>query len=169
MGKVKRVVFVVIAASIFVPGFFFSRSQGQNPTTSSSKHRDSQALPDLVPTLPNPMNGRLQVKNIGPGPAGRSRLTLDCEKGDTPADVGDCPSLPPEFASTYFDPAFPMNATVKVPALAPGATFTHTLSFWSTFQWPSGKYRFTAVADAAHEVHESRRSNNTATSTLTIP
>jgi hypothetical protein len=145
--------------------------QGQAPDSKPADpvRADTENLPDLVPILRKPMNGHLTVKNIGKGLAGPSKLTLDCQKEGLPPEIGACPNLPPEVAATYFDPAFPMNATIRVPALAPGATFTHTLSFWGTFQWPSGKYKFTAVVDAAHALHESTRENNIATSTLVVP
>jgi len=146
-------------ALIFAQGFALSKGQAAH----------SESLPDLVPILSKPMNGEVTVKNLGTGEAGPSRLTLDCQKEGAAPESGGCPDLPPEFASAYFDPAFPMNATIKVPALAPGATFKHTLAFWELLHWPRGKYKFTAIADAAHEINESRRSNNTATSTLTIP
>ncbi len=120
--------------------------------------------PDLVPLLHHPMDGQLAVKNIGTGQAGPSKLTLDCERQESPAAMHSCPNLPVSFMETYFDPAFPENATVQVPALAPGATFKHTLTFWNTFKWPSGTYKFTVVADAGGR----RTKNSIAVSTLTV-
>jgi subtilase family serine protease len=58
---------------------------------------------------------------------------------------------------------------VHVPPLAPGAAWTHTLPFWGTLKWTSGKYTFKAVADAANTVAESNETNNTSASTLTAP
>jgi len=140
--------------------------QEQPPASQDS---DVQGMPELVPSLPNPMNGQITVKNVGAGSAGPSKLTLDCQRVGVKGHDGGCPVLPPSFADTYFDPAFPMTATIRVPALAVGETFTHTLSFWGALQWPSGKYKFTAVADAAHTVTESDRKNSVAVSILTIP
>jgi hypothetical protein len=114
------------------------------------------------------MDAQVRVKNVGKVLAGPSKLTIDCEKEGVPPQIGGCPILPISVASTYFDPSFPKKATVRVPALAPGATFTHTLSFWGVLQWTSGKYRFTAVADAAHAI-EGNIKNDVATSTLTVP
>jgi hypothetical protein len=126
-----------------------------------------QGRPDLVPVLPRPMDGHVVVKNIGIGPAGPSKLTLDCQKAGAPSKAG-CPDLPPSAAATYFDPMFPKNATISVPALGPGASFEHSLSFWGEFKWPKGTYRFTAVADAGHALLESNKKNNTAYSTLIV-
>ena len=58
---------------------------------------------------------------------------------------------------------------MSIPALAPGASYSHTLTFWGVLKWPSGKYDFTGVADAANTVAESNEANNTTTSTLTVP
>ena len=129
-----------------------------------------ERLPDLVATLPVPMTGQLTIKNVGTATAAATKLTMDCQKEDSAPDAQrTCPDLPSEAAATYYDPAFPMNLTIKVPALAPGESFSHTLSFWSKFQWPSGKYKFTVIADAAHVLHESDVKNNIATSTLIVP
>ncbi len=128
-----------------------------------------QQLPDLIAILPSPMNGHVSVKNIGAGPAGPSKLTLDCHKEGHTGPGGGCVDPPAALAAAYHDPAFPDKVTIDVPALAPGATFNHTLSFWPALKWPSGKYDFTAFADAANTVVESNESNNTATTTLTVP
>lgn len=167
MNRAVTLVSMVVLSTI---GMTPSRALPQDAVTSASNNSSARVGPELVPQLRHPMNGELLVKNVGTAPAGPSRLTLDCQevKGGIPSDAGDCPDLPPEIAPTYYDPKFPKNLTIKVPNLAPGATFRHTLSFWSTFHWPSGTYKFTAVADAAYEVNERDRKNNTATSTLTV-
>src|SRR5215471_8411692 len=93
-------------------------------------------LPDLVPILPNPMNGTVFVKNIGKCPAAPSKLTLDCHKQGVPAGTrGGCPEVPAAVMAPYLDPMFPDHATVPVPALAPGASFSHTFSFWAGLTW----------------------------------
>ncbi len=125
--------------------------------------------PDLVPVIPNPMNGHVEVKNIGTCPAGPSKLTLDCHKQGHVGPGGGCADLPPTVAAVYNDPAFPDKGTIAVPALAPGAAFNHTLSFWGSLKWTSGKFDFKAMADAANVVAESNEANNTATSVLTVP
>jgi hypothetical protein len=126
-------------------------------------------LPDLIPVIPNPMNGVVMVKNIGKCAAGPSKLTLDCHKEGHVGGGGGCAEIPAGVADPYHDPAFPDKLTVNVPALAAGATFSHTLSIWAVLKWTSGKYDFTAMADAANTVAESNEGNNTATSTLTVP
>jgi len=126
-------------------------------------------MPDLLPMLHHPMNARIIVKNIGIGSAGPSKLTLDCQKIEAVPQMHSCPNLPLTAWPTYFDSAFPNNATVNIPALAPGTTFTHVLPFWDVSKWPTGKYKFTAVADAAHSLLESNTKNNVATSTLIVP
>ena len=128
-----------------------------------------QAMPDLVPVLTSPMSGHVAVKNIGTGPAGPSKLVLDCHQEGHTGGGGGCADLPPSLASAYNDPAFPDKVTINVPNLAPGATYNHTLSFWAVLKWTPGKYDFTAKADAANTVAESNEGNNTTTSTLTVP
>ncbi len=129
-----------------------------------------QGKPDLIPVIPNPMNGVVMVKNIGTCAAGPSKLVLDCHKeGLVSTGGGGCAEIPPTLMAAYSDPAFPDKVTVNTPALAPGASFSHTLSFWAALKWASGKYDFTAMADAANTVAESNEGNNTANSTLTVP
>lgn len=136
------------------------------PTTVGS----CDGQPDLVPILPNPMNGTVMVKNIGKCPAGPSKLTLNCQKQGVPVGTrGGCPEVPPAASAPYLDPMFPDNVTVNVPALAPGASFSHTLSFWAALTWTSGTYTFVGKADAANTVAESNEGNNTANSVLTVP
>jgi hypothetical protein len=141
--------------------------------TMSSNFTGPQAAaekkPDLVAILRSPMNGEIRVKNIGSGPAGPSKLTLDCVRIEALTQMYSCPNLPVSVAQTYYDSAFPNNATITVPALAPSATFTHRLSFWDVSNWPKGKYRFTVTVDAAHALIESDTKNNTTSSVLTVP
>jgi hypothetical protein len=124
--------------------------------------------PDLVPVLTNPMSGHLLVKNIGTGPAGASKLVLECHKAGHTGTGSGCAEIPADVEATYSDPAFPNKLTVHVPPLAPGAAWTTTLPFWSTLKWSSGKFEFKAVADAANTVAESNETNNTMSSTLTV-
>jgi hypothetical protein len=115
------------------------------------------------------MNGEIQVKNVGSGPASPTKLTWDCVKVGAASEMHSCPNIPVSFATTYYDPAFPENATIKVPALAPGAIFSHKLAFWDISNWPTGKYKFTVRVDASHTLRESNTDNNVATGVLTIP
>jgi len=125
----------------------------------------------LVPSLASPMDGRIAVKNKGTQPAGPTKLILDCQKlGGPLAGPGGCPDLPPSFAPFYFDRAFPKYATVKVPALRPGETFTHRLSFWNeTLKWPSGTYYFTAITDAEHTAGPGSEASNKTVGSFTVP
>jgi hypothetical protein len=136
--------------------------------THDSKATD-EAKASLVPLLHHPMDGRISVKNVGSAPAGPTKLTLDCVRLGAPVQMNSCPDLPPSVAATYFDPTFPRNATIQVPTLTPGETFTLTLTFWSMVTWPTGKYRFTAIADAGHVVSTSTTEGNIATTTLVVP
>jgi hypothetical protein len=125
--------------------------------------------PDLISALTSPMSGRLLVRNIGTGPAGASKLVLECHKVGHTGAGGGCADPAPEFAATYSDPAFPDKVTIHVPPLPPGAAWTHTLAFWGTLKWTSGKYTFKAIADAANTVAESNETNNAAAGALTVP
>jgi hypothetical protein len=159
MGKSKLLIFAVLGLSSLL-----SFTQ-----TKESKHAPSiEPKPDLVPLLSHPMDGKIVVKNIGHGSAKPSKMTLDCEKVGTSNQMYSCPNLPISVMSDYFDATFPNNATIQVPALPPGATYTHTLSFWGQMKWPRGEYRFTAVVDAAHALSESNTKNNTAISLFTV-
>jgi len=140
------------------------KCNGNVPSTPTG-----QGKPDLIPQITNPMNGVVTVKNIGTGPAGPSKLTLDCHKVGHVGGGGGCVDPPASLAAAYHDPAFPDKVTVAIPALAAGASYSHTLTFWSVLKWPSGKYDFTGVADAANAVAESNEANNATVSTLTVP
>jgi len=155
--------------SMLVITLLLSHSLTNGQQRQDSNYIGFQRGPDLVPLLRHPMTRELRVKNIGTGSARRSKLTLDCEKMGAPSTMHSCPNLPLTAMGTYFDPTFPNQATIQVPELAPGATFTHKLTFWDVSKWPSGTYRFTAVADANHALAESNMKNNVATSILTIP
>lgn len=126
-------------------------------------------LPDLVPVIPNPMNGAMAVKNSGSCPAGPSKLLAKCVKEGHTGGGGGCADIPTRCAGMYSDPAFPDAFVLAVPALAPGATYNHTFACWAEMTWLPGRYNFTFRADAASAVPESNEGNNTATSTLTVP
>lgn len=128
-----------------------------------------EGKPDLIPLVATPMNGHVGVKNIGTGPAGPSKLVLDCHKVGHVGPGGGCADIPASFMAAYTDPAFPDDLTIPVPALAPGATFPHTLSFWGVLKWAPGTYTFKATADAAGTVAESNEGNNVVTTTMTVP
>lgn len=115
------------------------------------------------------MDGLIKVRNVGKAPAGPSKLTLGCVRLAAPIQVNSCPDLPPSLAAKYFDRMFPKNATIQIPPLASGQTFTHTLLFWRTFVWPLGKYKFTATADAGRALSKHTTKDNVATSILAVP
>jgi CARDB len=139
--------------------------QCHKPTTVAN----CDGLPDLVPILPNPMNGTVMVKNVGKCPAAASKLTLDCHKAGVVGGGGGCPEVPATVSAPYHDPMFPDDVTVNVPALAPGASFSHTLTFWAALKWTTGTYTFVGKADAANTVAESNEGNNVVNSVLVVP
>lgn len=128
----------------------------------------NQGKPDLVPELPNPMNGNVTVKNIGTGAAGASKFVLKCNKVGN-VGGGGCADIPPALAAAYVDAAFPNSVVVNVPALAPGASFNHALGFWGALVWTKGKYQFNALADGGAVVAESNEANNATNSGLVVP
>ncbi|MEO3428421.1 CARDB domain-containing protein [Pelagibius sp. CAU 1746] len=121
------------------------------------------AQPDLVPQLNFPMNASVGVQNAGTTAAGPSHLTINCTKFGK-AD-GGCPEAPGMGA--YVDPAFPNRAVIDVPALEPGESFSHNLSFWNAIPWTPGTYVFDAEVDAGGDVAESNETNNSAQSSYT--
>jgi hypothetical protein len=137
--------------------------------TLRCSHSPGQAKPDLVPVLSSPMNGTVSVKNIGTGAAGASKLVLKCVKLGNTGGGGGCADIPPALAAPYIDAAFPNSVVVNVPALAPGASYNHALSFWGALVWPKGKYQFNAAADAGAVVAETNEANNAASSVLAVP
>jgi hypothetical protein len=132
-----------------------------------------QALPqkslNLAPSLHSPMNEEIRVRKFGSEPSSPSKLTLDCVRVGATPETNSCPDLPPSAAASYFDPAFPQHATIQVPSIAPGATFTHKLSFWSEMNWPKGKYKFTAAVRMSDSPQEHIAKDKVAVSILTVP
>jgi hypothetical protein len=122
------------------------------------------ALPDLVPMLPQPMNGTIVVANIGTTAAGQSRITLSCSKVGGSVTSPGCPESP-GFTETRFNARY---AYFDVPALGAGATHTLNLPFWGGLRWSSGTYGFGVTVDSTNNVSESNEDNNHAVSTLTI-
>ncbi len=114
------------------------------------------------------MSDTIRIDNIGTAPAQATKMILDCVRVQSRTKMYSCPNLPVSQMRAYFDPAFPNNATIQVPALAPGAGFTHRLAFWPEMKWPAGTYKFTATADAAHVLDESNTKNNVAESLLAV-
>jgi hypothetical protein len=124
-----------------------------------------QGKPDLIPALHNPMDGWVEVRNMGTAPAGPSKLFIKCAKDGVPDGHG-CADLPPATAipAPWF--RVPDGIVLEVPNLAPGTGFPATAPFWAALSWKPGKYTFTAIADYTNVVAESNEGNNTTTSTL---
>lgn len=123
--------------------------------------------PDLVPLLTSPMSGKVEVKNIGTAGAPASKLAINCFKLGHVGGGGGCPDAP--GIAAYSDPALPDQVVVNVPALAPGASHVHNLSFWPALVFTSGTYQFKASADAINTVAESNEGNNVAVGSKTVP
>lgn len=143
-------------------------SESGRPKSATGQRRDV-ATAQLVPLLSNPMNADITVKNVGTATADPTKLTLDCIRLDVPIQMNSCPDLPPSFAVKYFDEAFPKNATIRIPALAPGEEFKHTLLFWFILKFPSGRFKFTAVADAEGKTSPPNRKSKVASRVLVVP
>ncbi len=168
MAKVQSSVRKATSFVFFVFFIFGAHSlSGQSSKNPPVTQANGEATPNLVPLLHRPMNEEIRVRNLGAAPAAPSKLTLDCESVGT--EVAACPDLPPWVADVYFDPMFPKHATIKVPALAPGANFTHRLSFWSAMNWQKGKYKVTEVVHSYDPAQEVFTGNKVAVSILTIP
>jgi hypothetical protein len=163
--ELKRTVAISLFLVLVPSGLLLA---GQSAANSAQSQGRGERKPDLIPILHSPMDQEIRIKNVGSGPARPSKLTLDCVKLGAASQMYSCPNLPVSAAPIYFDEAFPDNATVKVPALAPGETFAHKLAFWDVSSWPMGQYKFTVTADAAHELKESNVDNNVATILLLI-
>lgn len=124
--------------------------------------------PDLISILTRPMSGRIKVRNIGSGPAGPSKLTLDCRRRGYRGYAGECrPENEMRLLDAYRDPAFPDKVVVRIPALRAGQTYTHNLRFWRDLRWPKGyTFLISAKADAGNAVAESNEGNNMANSII---
>ena len=135
-----------------------------SPNNPPVTHCDGK--PDLVPVLHAPMDGWVQVKNIGTGNAGPSRLLIKCVKEGHTGPGGGCVDLP---ASAITPPFFstPDALGLTVPAISCGGEFHATMPWWPNLNWPKGTYHFTATADVGNTVAESNEGNNVTTSSLT--
>jgi hypothetical protein len=114
------------------------------------------AQPDLVPSPGALTAGTVGVVNQGGAAAPASVLTLHCQR----IGGGSCPDSPGMAA--YENVAFPDHAVVQVPALAPGGSFQHALTFWNELDWAPGTYILTLTVDAGGALAESVEANNTA-------
>ena len=120
------------------------------------------AAPNLVPDF-NTARGIVTVKNAGDAPSNPGFVTIKCQRTVPPVvgGGGGCPEIPAKFTPNYTNPAFPNSVTVNVPALRPGATFTHTLAFYGSLVFVAGStYQFTVTADASNSSAESNEGDN---------
>lgn len=128
--------------------------------------------PDLVVSLPNPMNGSVTVRNIGVLAAKETVMQLYCTRaGWTGSRVRDadsgCAHVPGLTWCSYTD-NFPGCTVLRIPPLPPGRAYVYTVPSWSTLRWDSGSYEFGANVNPFLSLKETNTSNNTARSTLTV-
>ncbi len=124
----------------------------------------AKGLPDLTPKF-NVNNGVVKVANIGASTSKRVYVTIRCKR----IGGGSCPDPNPALAAPYENPLFPNRATVKVPRLKPGQSFTHKLKFFSNLKFRKGKYRFFVKADASNIQPESNEGNNNKVYVKSVP
>ncbi len=136
----------------------------------ASMSANASAGIDLVADF-DAATGTVKVTNIGDAAASISVVTIECKrrKPAPPRNGGGCPDPAPALAAPYEMPAFPNRAAVKVPMLAPGASYSHALAFFPGLVFPSGIYAFKIKADDGNMVPESNEANNNKTVTKTVP
>jgi hypothetical protein len=117
--------------------------------------------PNLVPIASRMAKGTISVRNTGTVAAGPFKVTVECHS--------HCAEPAPADAAAYADAAFPDKVTVSVPGLMPGHVYNHKIAFWDGLDWPSGKYEFTVVADAANSVAETNEADNTGGTVFGVP
>ena len=115
----------------------------------------AKGLPDLTPKF-NVNNGVVKVTNIGKSKSKRVYVTIRCKR----VGGGSCPDPNPALAAPYENPLFPNRATVKVPRLKPGQSYSHKLKFFKSLKFRKGKYRFFVKADPSNIQAESNEGNN---------
>ena len=128
--------------------------------------------PDLVVSLPNPMNGSVTVRNIGSLGAKETTLQLYCTRaGWTGSRASDpssgCAGVPGLAWCSYTDHS-PGCTVLRIPPLLPRGTYVYTVPSWSTLRWDSGNYEFGANVNPFLSLKETNTGNNTAKSTLTV-
>ncbi|HEY3350452.1 MAG TPA: CARDB domain-containing protein [Thermoanaerobaculia bacterium] len=138
---------------------------GGNPTGPTHPNPNCDGKPDLVPALHTPMDGWVQVKNVGNGNAGPTRLLIKCVKEGHTGPGGGCVDVPASAISAPFF-ATPDALGLSVPAIPCHGEFHVTMPWWANLNWPKGTYHFTATEDVGNTVAESNEGNNVTTSTL---
>jgi hypothetical protein len=124
------------------------------------------ASPDLQPIPSRITHGVVSVRNTGVAASGPSIATVNCH---LPNQRGGCPEIPERLVAAYENPAYPNRVAVNIPAIEPGHVHSHTLTFWSALDWPSGTYVFDFVVDAGGTVGESNEGNNAGSYTWVVP
>jgi hypothetical protein len=173
MARPSTVLIAICSAAAFViaahgPSLAFSSDQQMSAPRAGSAAVLVGTLtakaPDLIVILPNPMNGKVVVRNVGSAASGPSDVTLECIAVAEAKSCAESPRMAP-----YENPAYPNKAWMAVPGLAPGAQWVHVLAFWNALVWPSGTFKFVGVADAGSAVAETNEGNNTASTSLVVP
>ena len=122
--------------------------------------------PDLRPIPSRIEHGVVSIRNGGVDASAPSLATVNCH---LPGQEGGCPDIPAALIAPYENPAYPNRVVVQIPAIQPGHTHSHTLSFWDDVDWPSGSYVFEFVADADSANAESNEGNNAGSHTWVVP
>ena len=130
--------------------------------------------PDLVVSLPNPMNGSVTVRNIGTLAAKETRLHLYCaragaERPTASGCAGGSTWCGYPSTTDITGNHMPSGCNIlRIPPLPPGGTYVYTVPSWSTLRWDSGTYEFVAKVNVPYNSKETSTGNNTANSTLTV-
>ena len=122
--------------------------------------------PDLRPIPSRIEHGVVSIRNGGVAASAPSLATVNCH---LPGEEGGCPDVPAALVAPYENPAYPNRLVVAIPAIQPGHTYSHTLTFWDAVDWPTGTYVFDFVADADSANAESNEGNNTGSHNWVVP
>jgi hypothetical protein len=167
-----RTPIIVVAGLTFFAVAAFADDAARVPGPPTPSGPPSPALPltpvnpNLVPIASRMAKGVISVRNTGPVAAGPFKVTVEC---NAMGKKGGCAEPPKGAAVAYIDGAFPNKFRVLAPNLAPGAVFSHKLSFWDALVWSSGNYEFTVVADASGLVAEVNEGDNTGGTVMNVP
>lgn len=112
-------------------------------------------LPNLKPGF-NTKTGKVTVKNVGPGDAGRSIATVYCQA----LGGGGCADPTPAQLAPYLNPAYPNHAVIKFGPVSGNSSKSHTFPFYNSLVWAPGSYIFTVCVDAGKHVKESNERDN---------
>jgi|GEM_PF-3080314 len=111
--------------------------------------------PNLKPAF-STKTGKVTVKNVGGGDAGRSLATVHCQK----VGGGGCADPTPAQIAPYENPAYPNKAVIKFGPVPGNSKKSHTFPFYAGLTWDPGNYIFTVCVDAGDHVAESNERDN---------